>query len=49
MMVEIVGGIFDMGATTEQGLASDDEYPVHIVAVDNYYIIEDTSLLIHNS
>ena len=38
-MVFVEGGSFDMGATTEQGSdAYDDEYPVHSVTLDGYYI-----------
>ena len=38
-MVFVEGGTFDMGATTEQGSdAYDDEYPVHSVTLDGYYI-----------
>ena len=38
-MVYVEGGTFDMGATIEQGSdASDDEYPVHSVTLNGYYI-----------
>ncbi|MDH6304853.1 formylglycine-generating enzyme required for sulfatase activity [Parabacteroides sp. PF5-5] len=38
-MVAIEGGTFTMGATSEQGdEADDDEYPVHQVTLDSYYI-----------
>ena len=38
-MVFVEGGTFDMGSTTEQGSdAYDDEYPVHSVTLDGYYI-----------
>ena len=39
-MVEVRGGTFRMGATSEQGsdADSDDEYPVHSVTLSGYYI-----------
>ena len=38
-MVYVEGGTFDMGATSEQGSdAYDNEYPVHSVTLDGYYI-----------
>ena len=38
-MVYVEGGTFDMGATMEQGSdANDDEYPVHSVTLEGYYI-----------
>ena len=38
-MVEVQGGTFRMGATSEQGIdAEDDEKPAHDVALDSYYI-----------
>ena len=40
-MVKVVGGAFQMGATSEQGSdASDSEKPVHRVTLSNYYIGE---------
>ena len=40
-MVKVVGGAFQMGATSEQGSAADDrEKPVHRVTLSNYYIGE---------
>ena len=40
-MVKVVGGAFQMGATSEQGSdARDDEKPVHRVTLSNYYIGE---------
>ena len=40
-MVKVVGGAFQMGATSEQGSdAYDDESPVHRVTLSNYYIGE---------
>ena len=38
-MVYVEGGSFEMGATTEQGNAADNnEYPVRTIKVDSYYI-----------
>ena len=38
-MIYVEGGTFDMGATTEQGNeAEKDEYPMHSVTLDGYYI-----------
>lgn len=38
-MIPVQGGTFQMGATPEQGLpASENEYPVHQVSVDNFMI-----------
>ncbi|MBR5639258.1 MAG: formylglycine-generating enzyme family protein [Muribaculaceae bacterium] len=37
-MVEVKGGRFNMGGTAEQLLAEDDEYPIHVVALDDFYI-----------
>lgn len=37
-MVYVEGGTFQMGATSEQSNADSDEYPVHSVTVDSYYI-----------
>lgn len=40
-MVYVKGGSFKMGATSEQqGLDTIDEYPVHTVTLDSYYIGE---------
>ena len=40
-MVKVVGGAFQMGATSEQGsFTDDDELPVHRVTLSNYYIGE---------
>lgn len=39
-MVKVIGGSFEMGATNEQENATDDEYPVHTVALNNYHIGE---------
>ena len=40
-MVKVVGGTFQMGATSEQGSdASDDEKPVHSVTLSDYWIGE---------
>ncbi len=40
-MVKVVGGAFQMGATSEQGSDADDrEKPVHRVTLSNYYIGE---------
>ena len=37
-MVEVRGGTFTMGATSEQGDANDDEKPTHKVTLTDYYI-----------
>ena len=37
-MVEVRGGTFTMGATSEQGDANDDEKPTHEVTLSDYYI-----------
>lgn len=37
-MVYVEGGQFQMGATSEQSGADSDEYPVHSVTLDSYYI-----------
>ena len=37
-MVYVEGGQFQMGATSEQSGAGSDEYPVHSVTLDSYYI-----------
>ena len=37
-MVYVEGGTFQMGATSEQSGADDDERPVHNVTLDSYYI-----------
>ena len=37
-MVEVKGGRFNMGGTAEQLQAEDDEYPIHVVALDDFYI-----------
>ena len=38
-MVKVEGGTFQMGGTSEQGSdADDDEYPVHLVTLSDYYI-----------
>lgn len=37
-MVYVEGGTFIMGATSEQSGAASDEYPVHSVTLDSYYI-----------
>lgn len=39
-MVEVRGGSFRMGATSEQELRGDDEKPIHNVTLDSYYIGE---------
>ena len=39
-MVAVGGGTFQMGATSEQQNAYDDEYPVHSVTLSDYYIGE---------
>lgn len=41
-MVEVKGGRFNMGGTAEQTptLVDDDEYPIHVVTLDDYYIGE---------
>ena len=39
VMIPVQGGTFTMGATSEQGSnAFDNEYPIHQVTLDNYYI-----------
>lgn len=39
-MIEVEGGTFQMGATSEQQSNQDDEKPVHPVTLDSYYIGE---------
>ena len=39
-MIEVKGGRFNMGGTCEQLLAEDDEYPIHVVALDDFWIGE---------
>ena len=39
-MIKVHGGTFQMGATSEQTGADDDEKPVHSVTLSNYYIGE---------
>ena len=40
-MVYVEGGSFHMGATSEQrGLGASDEYPIHTITLDSYYIGE---------
>ena len=43
-MVQVEGGCFNMGGTCEQLKSSmrpeDDEYPIHVVTLDDYYIGE---------
>ena len=39
-MIEVQGGRFNMGGTCEQLTAEDDEFPIHVVALDNFLIGE---------
>lgn len=39
-MVEVEGGRFNMGGTAEQYNCEDDEFPIHVVALDDYYIAD---------
>lgn len=39
-MVEVKGGRFNMGGTAEQYGCNDDEFPIHVVSLDDYYIGE---------
>ena len=39
-MIEVQGGRFNMGGTCEQLIPEDDEFPIHVVALDNYLIGE---------
>lgn len=39
-MKEVKGGRFNMGGTCEQYGCEDDEFPIHVVALDDYYIGE---------
>lgn len=39
-MVEVKGGRFNMGGTAEQFNCEDDEFPIHVVSLDDYYIGE---------
>ena len=39
-MIEVKGGRFNMGGTCEQLLAEDDEFPIHVVTLDDFLIGE---------
>lgn len=39
-MIAIEGGTFTMGATAEQDNPNDDEFPIHEVTLDDYYLGE---------
>lgn len=39
-MVKVEGGRFNMGGTCEQLIAEDDEFPIHVVSLNDYYIGE---------
>lgn len=39
-MVEVEGGRFNMGGTAEQYNTDDDEFPIHVVSLDDYMIGE---------
>ena len=39
-MIEVKGGRFNMGGTAEQYGCEDDEFPIHVVSLDDYFIGE---------
>ena len=39
-MIEVQGGRFNMGGTCEQLTPEDDEFPIHVVSLENYLIGE---------